>query len=154
VGQCAHCGNSTSGGGVEDGEGQELIWFTLPSFPPSTNRLHDTNYMIRTGVVRLNDQAALWKTRTMPYIAPCHWPRGWMLKLSLVYESPTWLTKEGKLRRVDVQNLDKLVIDTLFAKWDTDDSQLVEVISKKAYGKQERILVLLERAMVTLGRVK
>jgi Holliday junction resolvase RusA-like endonuclease len=77
-----------------------------------------------------------------------------MLKLSLVYESPTWLTKEGKLRRVDVQNLDKLVIDTLFAKWDTDDSQLVEVISKKAYGKQERILVLLERAMVTLGRVK
>jgi hypothetical protein len=139
------------GGGAGQGEG-ELIWFTLPSFPPSTNRLHDTNYMIRTGAVRLNDHAALWKTRTIPYVAPCRWPRDWMLKLTLVYESPTWLTKAGKLRRVDVQNLEKLVIDTLFSKWDTDDSRLVEVVSRKAWGRQEQVQVVLERALVKLGR--
>jgi Holliday junction resolvase RusA-like endonuclease len=75
-----------------------------------------------------------------------------MLKLTLVYESPTWLTKAGKLRRVDVQNLEKLVIDTLFSKWDTDDSRLVEVVSRKAWGRQEQVQVVLERALVKLGR--
>jgi Holliday junction resolvase RusA-like endonuclease len=75
-----------------------------------------------------------------------------MLKLTLVYESPSWLTKAGKLRRVDVQNLEKLVIDTLFAKWDTDDSRLVEVVSRKAWGVKEQVQVLLERAVVTLGK--
>jgi Holliday junction resolvase RusA-like endonuclease len=75
-----------------------------------------------------------------------------MLKLTLVYESPTWLTKAGKLRRIDVQNLEKLVIDTCFAKWGTDDSRLVEVTSKKAWGRQEQIQVLLERSMVVLGK--
>jgi hypothetical protein len=149
------CGTPTLGGSVgngESGEG-ELIWFTLPSFPPSTNRLHDTNYMIRTGVVRLNDQAALWRTRTLPYVTPCRWPTNWLLKLTLVYESPSWLTKAGKLRRVDVQNLEKLVIDTLFAKWDTDDSRLVEVVSRKAYGKHEQVQVILERSLAYVGKV-
>jgi Holliday junction resolvase RusA-like endonuclease len=75
------------------------------------------------------------------------------LKLTLVYESPSWLTKAGKLRRVDVQNLEKLVIDTLFAKWDTDDSRLVEVVSKKAYGKHEQVQVVLERSLACVGKV-
>jgi Holliday junction resolvase RusA-like endonuclease len=59
--------------------------------------------------------------------------------------------KNGKLRRLDIQNLEKLVIDTMFAKWGTDDSRLVEVVSRKVYGTREQVLVRLERARVRLS---
>lgn len=129
------------GGGVSNGEEGRLT-FVLPTFPPSVNRIHDINHVQRR--VRLSDQAALWKTRTIPFVKPCRWPEC-LLKLTLEYESPNWLTKAGKVRRIDVQNLDKLLIDTLFAKWGSDDSRLVEIVTRKRYGPREQVLVILER---------
>jgi Holliday junction resolvase RusA-like endonuclease len=61
------------------------------------------------------------------------------------------LTKQGKVRRIDVQNMDKLTIDTLFAKWGWDDSRLVEITTYKRYGPREQVLVTLEQAAVELG---
>jgi hypothetical protein len=148
---CQYRGNSIPGGGVEQGEdrGQpETLSFVLPSFPISFNKLYDINHLSRS--VRLTDQAALWKTRTIPFVKPCRWPQEWLLALTLTYESPSWLTKKGKLRRVDVQNLEKLVIDTMFAKWGTDDSRLVRIVSEKAWGEREQIRVTLERAEAIL----
>ena len=149
---CQYCGTSTPGGSVEYGEDEgqmETLSFVLPSFPISFNKLYDINHLSRN--VRLSDQAALWKTRTIPFVKPCRWPQEWLLKLTLVYESPSWLTKKGKLRRVDVQNLEKLVIDTMFAKWGMDDSRLVEIISSKAYGQREQVRVVLQRVEVDLS---
>jgi Holliday junction resolvase RusA-like endonuclease len=136
------------GAGIGGMEGERLQ-FVLPSFPVSFNRLYDINHRQRR--VYLSDDAALWKTRTIPFVKPCRWPLEWLLSLTLVYESPNWLTKQGKLRRVDVQNLEKLVIDTMFAKWGWDDSRLVDVVRLKRYGPREQILVKLERMVVELG---
>ena len=146
--QCEHCGVPAQGGSVGSGEGESLS-FVLPSFPISFNKLYDINHNTRN--VRLSDQAALWKTRTIPFVKPCRWPLDWLLKLTLVYESPAWMYKNGKLRRLDIQNLEKLVIDTMFAKWGTDDSRLVEVVSRKTWGTREQVLVRLERARVRLS---
>lgn len=141
------CGNPASGGGAGDREGESLS-FVLPGFPISFNKLYDINH--RTRNVRLSDQAALWKTRTIPFVKPCRWPTGWLLDLTLEYESPQWYYKNGSLRRLDVQNLEKLVIDTLFAKWGWDDSRLAQIVSRKRYGIREQIKVTVERAVIDL----
>lgn len=56
----------------------------------------------------------------------------------------------GKLRKLDVQNLEKLLLDTLFLKWGTDDSTLAEKLSYKRYGEREQIRVTVERATCVL----
>lgn len=137
----------TNGGGNESGETQRLS-FVLPSFPSSFNVLYVIDHRRRK--VQLSDAALLWSTKTKPYIKTCNWPTEWLLKLTLEYESPDWIAKNGNLRRRDVQNLDKLTIDTLFSKWGWDDSRLVEIISRKHWGPREQIKVTLEKAQVSL----
>lgn len=132
-----------SGGGVS-GDAGERLQFVLPSFPPSVNQLYTVDHNRR--LVRLSDNALLWKTRTIPFVKPCRWSTEWLLKLTLDYHSDSWYCKNGKLRRFDVQNLEKLVIDTLFAKWGWDDSRIVEKVSRKRWGKGNFISVLLEKA--------
>lgn len=129
--------------------GEDRLSFILPSFPPSINRLYEINHRQRR--VFLSDSALLWRTQTTPFIKPCRWPAEWLLAIELDYQSPNWLYKNGSLRRADVQNLDKLVIDTLFLKWQTDDSRLVERLSRKTYGDREQIVVTLTRALTALA---
>jgi Holliday junction resolvase RusA-like endonuclease len=135
-------------GGIASTTEGERLQFVLPTFPVSVNKLYDINHNQRR--VRLSDSAALWKTRTIPFVKPCRWPEC-LLKLTLVYESPDWLTRQGKVRRVDVQNMDKLAIDTMFSKWGFDDSRLVEITTQKRYGPREQVVVTLERVVVNLA---
>lgn len=132
-------------GGTGSGDSGSKLCFTLPSFPVSSNKLYEINHVTRN--VRLSDAATLWRTRTIPFVKPCRWPANWLLKLTLEYQSPQWYYKTtGNLRRLDVQNLEKLVIDTLFAKWGWDDSRIVEKVSRKSWGRTEAILVTLEKS--------
>lgn len=131
--------------------GGARLMFSLPSFPPSINRAHLIDHKRRR--VGTSDEVLLWRTRTIPFVKPCRWPVDWLLKLTLAYESPSWLCKNGKLRRKDSHNLDKLTIDLCFSKWGWDDSRLVELISLKAYGPREQIQVTLERSLVRLTEV-
>lgn len=136
-------------GGIASTREGERLQFVLPSFPPSVNRIYDINHAQRK--VRLSDQAALWKTRMIPFVKPCRWLSECLLRVTLEYESPDWLTKQGKLRRIDVQNLDKITIDLMFAKWGWDDSRLVEIVTRKRYGPREQVQVTLERVEIQLG---
>ena len=129
-------------GGRAGREEGERLQFVLPSFPISFNKLYEVDHNRRH--VRLSDAAALWKTRTIPFVKPCRWSPC-LLKITLEYQSPNWFTKAGMPRRIDVQNLEKLVIDTLFAKWGYEDSWLWDVIRLKRYGEREQIYVTLER---------
>lgn len=130
----------TLGGMASTGEGGRLA-FSLPSFPPSINRLYVIDHNRRR--VFLSDEALLWRTHMAPCILPCR--LGFEnYKLTLLYQSPNWLTKGGTLRRVDATNLDKLIIDTLCAKWGWDDSRLTEVVRRKEWYEMDRIKVILE----------
>jgi len=133
---------------VVGGPEGEVLQFTLPSFPPSSNKLYDINHRQRK--VYLSDDALIWRTRTTPFVKPCRWPVDWLLKLTLDYEAPNWLTSTGAMRRIDVQNYEKLVIDTLFLKWNTDDSRLVSVVRNKVWGPEQVIRVTLEHVSPVL----
>lgn len=129
-----------SGGDISGGDGR--LTFSLPSFPPSINRLYVIDHNRRR--VFLSDEALLWRTHMAPNIKPCR--LGFEnYKLTLLYQSPRWLTKDGRLRKFDAANLDKLVIDTLCAKWGWDDSLLTEVIRRKEWYGWDRIVVTLEQ---------
>lgn len=134
-------------GGTDNGEGR--LRFVLPAFPVSVNRIYVINHVQRK--VSLSDDALLWRTRTIPFVKPCRWPDEWLLKLTLDFETPDWYAKNGNLRRRDMQNLEKLLIDTLFAKWGWDDSRLAEKVSCKRWGPREQIIVTLERSSLSLS---
>lgn len=137
-----------SGGGVSTGEGESLS-FTLPSFPPSINRAHKIDHRRRR--VDTSDEVLLWRTRTIPFVKPCRWPMEWLLKLTLVYESPDWICKNGNLRRKDSHNLDKITVDAIFSKWGFDDARVVELVSLKRYGPREQIQVMVEKVEINLN---
>lgn len=120
----------------------ERLQFVLPTFPPSINRLYVINHNQRR--VFLSDEALLWRTRMSPNILPCKLNYK-AYKLTLLYQSPRWLVKDGGLRKVDHANLDKLVIDTLCSKWGWDDSRLTEVVRRKEWYEWDRIVVILEQ---------
>ena len=125
---------------AESGNGR--LEFVLPSFPVSVNRLYIINHNQRR--VTLSDDALLWRTRSAPFVKP--WRQGGLIKLTLEYESPDWYYKNGNFRKLDIQNLEKLLIDTLFMKWGLDDSILAEKVSLKRYGPREQIRVIVEQA--------
>lgn len=125
-----------------DNGNQGRLQFSLPSFPPSINRLYVINHVQRR--VFLSDEALLWRTRMIPNILACKLGYDYY-KLTLLYQSPRWLLAGGELRKMDLQNLDKLVIDTLCAKWGFDDSRLTEVVRRKEWYEWDRIGVVLER---------
>lgn len=129
------------GGIASAGEGQ-VLRFSLPSFPPSINRLYVIDHNRRR--VFLSDEALLWRTHMTPCILPCRLEFD-NYKLTLLYQSPKWLVKDGGLRKMDLCNLDKLVVDTLCAKWGWDDSKLTEVIRRKEWYEWDRIVVTLEQ---------
>jgi hypothetical protein len=127
--------------GVASVAGDGRLVFSLPSFPPSINRLYVIDHNRRR--VFLSDEALLWRTHMAPNIKPCKLGFDYY-KLTLLYQSPRWLVKDGGLRRVDHSNLDKLTIDTLCAKWGFDDSRLTEVVRRKEWYEWDRIVVILE----------
>lgn len=129
----------------------KVLSFVLPTFPPSVNRMHLIDHVRRR--VGTSDEVLLWRTRTIPFVKPCRWPVEWLLMLTLVYESPDWICKNGKLRRKDSHNLDKLTVDLLFSKWGWGDERVVDLISRKRYGPREQIQVTLERSLISLREV-
>lgn len=131
--------------------GIERLEFVLPTFPPSINKAMSINHNQRR--VGTSDEVLLWRTRTIPFVKPCRWPVDWLLALTLVYESPFWVCKNGNLRKKDSHNLDKNTIDLLFAKWGWGDERVVDLTSRKRYGPRELIKVTLERAHVQLTEV-
>lgn len=131
---------------TETGSGSRLC-FILPSFPVSVNRIYYINHNQRR--VSLSNDALLWRTRTAPFVKPCKLDG--LLRITLEYESPDWYHKNGKLKRLDVANMEKLLLDTIFLKWGLDDSIIAEKLSYKRYGPREQVKVTVEQATCDLS---
>jgi hypothetical protein len=127
------------------GEAVNQVSFELPSLPGSLNSLYEFN---RPGsglpVRRLRAEWALWKSQFKVYVPRCDWAQGKFLRVELDFRSPNWRYKNGKLRRKDIENLEKLAIDTIFEKLGCDDCYIIEKVSKKSVGPSDRVLVRIE----------
>lgn len=92
---------------------------------------------------RLKAEWALWKSRAKPLVPLCNFPTDCFFKVEMWFESPSWWCKNGSLRRRDVDNLEKLVLDTVFEKLDRDDSRVICKVSHKVVGVDDQVTITL-----------
>lgn len=119
---------------------------TLPELPPSVNQIYGPSLSIYSATPRweIKGEWKLWKSRAKKYVQACEWAKDAFLKLTLDFHSPDWYYKNGKLKRIDVQNLEKLAIDAVFEKIECDDSRIVEKISRKLTGPRAMVVITIE----------
>jgi len=70
------------------------------------------------------------------------WPEGFFgYEMQIDYHSPTWLTKNGSLKKKDVDNYIKTLTDPLTAflvkEFTFDDCQIVDLRVRKVYDRKE-----------------
>ncbi len=68
---------------------------------------------------------------------------GKKLKIEIeVHEN--WLTKEGKVKRKDVANREKFLVDSIFESLGLDDKFIYHHLMKKIQSKEEKSIIRLE----------
>lgn len=115
------------------------ITFELPRLPPSVNSIYNVIYNQRR--IELKPEVWRWQTEARAYIPRAEWGDDTFFKIQLDYHSAKWFTGKDKLRRIDATNLEKMVIDTMFKKWDIDDCRIVERVCRKVVDVREFVSV-------------
>jgi len=121
---------------------KEAITFRIPGLPPSVNSLYQIIYAQKR--VELRPEARLWKSKGKQYV-PC-WKTEKMEPLGIELEFyGNWFFKNAAFRKLDLQNLIKLVCDTVAEKCGFDDSQFFKFEAKKVQSEEEYVKVTLKK---------
>jgi len=113
--------------------------FKIPLVPESVNGLYKINYAHR--VIYLSDEGKAFKYQAKLYIPRTDFTEDDTLSVSVSYHS-NWFYKNGKIKRADSPNLDKLMIDTLFEAIGVDDSHLWQWSSQKVQEQDTRFTMV------------
>ena len=104
------------------------LTFKIPAIPPSYSKSLKINYSFRH--TYLSKEARDFVNLVKRYIPHCTYTIDTLFSIDIEIHD-NWYTKQGKVKRKDVQNLDRLLIDAIFNKIGIDDSHIfVERISK------------------------
>lgn len=98
--------------------------FRLEGLPPSFNNHFRINYNMRN--IYLTQEARMFKTKVKMTMPPFAYRDTDLFKIRIIFHS-NFFYKNNKPKRIDIQNLDKLLIDAIFDKIDADDSRLWSV---------------------------
>jgi len=114
------------------------VKFDLPGLPPSSNALFATIWKTKRRVksreyVEFEKliHAICLMTPNKPLLKSM---KGRPYKLTIEIFDRTWLFKNGKPKRTDIDNRIKSVQDSICKAWGWDDSCCVEVTAKKCIG--------------------
>ena len=119
-----------------------MIFFRVEGIPPSYNRLFKINYNFRG--VYLSSEARSFKTRVKLSMPPASFTTANTYKITIEYHA-NFKYKNGKNRRLDLQNMDKLLIDAVFEKLGVDDSYLWESQQRKVQDKDKFTIVKIDK---------
>lgn len=129
----------------KSGVSVNTVRFQLPRLPGSQNAIYEySHHSSGLPVRRLKGEWAIWKSELKVYVPRCEWAKGKFLKVELDFQSPNWWYRNGKLRRRDIDNLEKLAIDTIFEKIGCDDCYIIEKVSKKTVGLSDKVMVMIQ----------
>ena len=104
--------------------------FRVPIIPPSSNKMYSINHYNRS--VYLTPEARHFKMcvklacPTMKFSSEK--PR---LSIEIAYYSPKWICKNGRYRKKDIQNCDKLIFDAISERLGVDDSHIFKYSGEK-----------------------
>ena len=116
--------------------------FIIPTLPPSSNSLYNVLFSQRR--VELKPEARLWKSNAKEIIPAWKIKDDRMVEIWLSMYSPKWLTIDKRIRKVDVLNREKLIVDAICEKQGWDDSQLWDSHRHKVVSEKEYVSVKLE----------
>ena len=112
-----------------------MIHITNLPFPPSMNHRH----IVFGGMMRKNPDHREFEARLRLFLLKDWYPEdgkeliGKKLSVDVIYEGPKtqWYTKKGEIKKTDVDNRHKNLLDVVFPFFDLDDSQIFEINIKK-----------------------
>jgi len=115
--------------------------FTLrvSMLPPSTNNCFVTvgNRRVLSKEAKAFKELAQWTVKVglkpLPKFAG-------PVEVSLTFYSGKWLTKAGKPRRIDLGNMEKLLVDAVFEMLHLDDSNIWKLTLPKLDGPEESVI--------------
>lgn len=98
-----------------------MIKFTIPVIPPSYNQHYKINYNLRQ--IYLDKIAHDFKKLVFLHTPPMEYGDNdvFYLKVEIHYD---WFYKNGKVRKLDIQNMDKLLIDSISERLGFDDCRI------------------------------
>jgi len=125
------------------------ITFTIDGIPVSYNKHFKIDHYNKQ--VYLTEEARRYKN----YVAMCvpavtFKPNVPVSFTGVVYGN--WFTKKGTIRKIDVQNMDKLLVDAIFKKIGIDDKCVFDIrMSKVQHDSKECIVVTVKEMEVYRG---
>ena len=120
---------------------KDCIKFVIPLMPPSMNSLYQIIFSMKQ--VQLKPEIRLWKTQAKQFIPP--WKSngdsktGWLYFNADIYTQVYF--KNGKVRKIDLQNLEKCLIDCVCEKLGLNDEFIFEKHTKKVDSEKDKIEV-------------
>lgn len=108
----------------------------IPLLPPSMNKLYAINY--RTKSVYMTSEARNFKSQMKLFITPFAINSSDKLSLKLDVNT-NWYFNNGNLKKSDIQNLIKVVVDALSERLGFDDSQVWSFTANKVQASESFI---------------
>lgn len=119
-------------------EGKDFIRFSIPISPVSCNSLYNVIFSMKK--VELKPEIRLWKTQVKQFVPAWKTDRtGYIYFNADVYTET--LFKNGKVRKLDLQNMEKALIDAVCEKLGMFDEFIFEKKTRKIQAEKDRIEV-------------
>lgn len=120
-----------------------MITVRVPCLPPTTN-----NAFVTVGNRRmLSRDASAFKDLVRWTMLANHErriPIKGLVEVSLTFYSQRWRIKDGRPRKADVSNLEKLLVDAVFEHLRMDDSAIWKLTLRKLDGPEESVIRIQE----------
>ena len=114
-----------------------MIIIDIPELPISTNQAWRT---FRGRMITTREYKE-WNSLVEQYIPDCPDLSSSPLAVEVTLYSPEWFTKKGTIRKVDLDNYAKVLLDSIFKHLIVDDSQIFQLKMFKEQGSSPRTLV-------------
>lgn len=117
-------------------EGVHFIRFTVPVSPVSCNSLYNVMFSLRR--IELKPEIRLWKMKVKEYVPVWKTGETGYLYFNADFHTET-LFKNGKLRKLDLQNMEKALIDAVCEKLGIGDEFIFAKHTRKLQSDMDRI---------------
>lgn len=121
-------------GVVAGKENPVSVTFRLPSPPPSMNSLY--NVMFNQRMITMKPEARLYKNQMKMCVPKITVATDAKVSLTLDV-TQDWFYKNGKIKKQDVHNMSKVLVDLICEKMGFDDSQVWSFSMTKTDNKKE-----------------
>ena len=108
----------------------EKVSFWIPLIPPSVNSIYKIHYAKRQ--VFLSNDARAFKNQAKMFVPSVSVEKDELFSMTIEI-AMDWKFKNGEWKKMDLQNLIKLIIDCISEKWGICDSRIFNFCCKKTH---------------------